>query len=307
MKSDAQLMNPTLSICIPTHNGSKRLPYLFESIRRYLVSTNHIDLEVVISNNASDDHTEEVALTFCNEFPEIVSYYRNSHNIYEKNFILTLRRGKGKYRKLVGDTFYFLDGAIELLIQTIRQLDLQRPSLFLTNGHADGGGFLICNDINKFVETASFWTTWIGFLGIWDSQMDSLSKVELQGEATRIPQTFVTLELAQQGHSILVNQQIMLEIDRAGNPNKLGTTHLMETFGGTYLNLLRELASFGLLEVEVFQNEKIKLLADYVMKKLYYQSEDHDRSVFLREVSNYWTTEEALLAYDLFIFKRIKN
>ncbi len=307
MKSDAQSMKPTLSICIPTYNGSKRLPYLFESIRKYLVSTSHIDLEVTISNNASEDQTEEVALEFRDEFPNIVSYFKNNENITEANFLLTLKRSNGIFRKLVGDTFYFVDGGIEFLIQTLKQLDLRRPNLFLTNGHANGGSFLVCKDINKIVEIASFWTTWIGFLGVWDSQIDSIAEVELKGHATRIPQTFATLELARRRESILINQRIMLEIDRVGNFNKLPTSQLLATFGGTYLNLLRELASFGLLEVEVFQNEKIKLLADYVMKKLYYQSEDHDRSVFLREVSNYWTTEEALLAYDLFIFKRIKN
>ncbi len=52
-------MSIKLSICIPTYNRGKFLPDLFESILSEIDEENRSVIEVVVSDNASGDNTEE--------------------------------------------------------------------------------------------------------------------------------------------------------------------------------------------------------------------------------------------------------
>ncbi|MDQ6982149.1 MAG: glycosyltransferase family 2 protein [Mariprofundus sp.] len=68
--------HPELSICIPTYN---RAPILDETLR-HLAEIDGIRLEVIVSDNASDDLTAEVANKFKDKFCRF-SYHQQSENI----------------------------------------------------------------------------------------------------------------------------------------------------------------------------------------------------------------------------------
>jgi glycosyltransferase involved in cell wall biosynthesis len=84
---------PLVSIGMPIYNGSN---YLREGLTAILSQT-YTNLEIVISDNASTDETEEI----CREFAahdSRVSYYRNEQNIgSHKNFKLVCEMTNGKY------------------------------------------------------------------------------------------------------------------------------------------------------------------------------------------------------------------
>ena len=85
--------NPLVSVAMPVYNGE---PYIADAIRCVLNQTyNH--LELVISDNASTDNTEQICREFAEKDDRVV-YVRNSSNIgAAKNYNQAFRRTSGPY------------------------------------------------------------------------------------------------------------------------------------------------------------------------------------------------------------------
>ena len=98
-------MKPLLSICVPTYN---RCEYLRKSIESIICQPEfqNGEVEIVISDNTSNDGTELLGKEFASKYSNI-RYYKNSENIVDKNFPLALGRGSGVFRKLSNDTFIY--------------------------------------------------------------------------------------------------------------------------------------------------------------------------------------------------------
>lgn len=88
-----------VSIGLPVHNGEQ---FLAGAVRSVLTQ-NHGHLELVISDNASDDGTEEICREFTRSDPR-VRYYRQPENIgLLNNFIRVQELAGGTYFKWIGD------------------------------------------------------------------------------------------------------------------------------------------------------------------------------------------------------------
>ena len=84
-----------LSICIPTCNRGSILDTV---ILNYITNEEFDDsVELVISDNASTDNTEEIVKEIIKKYPsKKISYYKNDENIGAKNFFAVISRAKGK-------------------------------------------------------------------------------------------------------------------------------------------------------------------------------------------------------------------
>jgi len=86
---------PRVSIGLPVYNGEA---YLESTIDAILAQTFR-DFELIISDNASTDRTEEICRAFAERDPR-VAYYRNEENIgAARNFNLTFAHAEGEYFK----------------------------------------------------------------------------------------------------------------------------------------------------------------------------------------------------------------
>ncbi|MDJ0615326.1 MAG: glycosyltransferase family 2 protein [Calothrix sp. MO_192.B10] len=90
---------PMVSFGLPVYNASKvYLTQLLDS----LLAQDIQDIEVVISDNASDNDTQEVCEEYANRDPRI-RYHRNSENIGQvDNFNKVLKLARGKYFRWIG-------------------------------------------------------------------------------------------------------------------------------------------------------------------------------------------------------------
>jgi glycosyltransferase involved in cell wall biosynthesis len=88
-----------VSIGLPVRNGETRIKPVIESV----LAQDHPDLELVISDNASTDGTEEL----CREFARTdsrIRYHRQSTNIgLLNNFIAVIQLARGDYFRWIGD------------------------------------------------------------------------------------------------------------------------------------------------------------------------------------------------------------
>ncbi len=94
-------MNPDLSICIPTFTRARYLEFCLEHLAQ--VATLPIQVEIVVSDNASTDETKAVVQRAAkNGLP--VRYFRQSSNVgAEANMVSALRAARGEFCVYVGD------------------------------------------------------------------------------------------------------------------------------------------------------------------------------------------------------------
>ena len=95
-------MSPILTICIPTFN---RGHYLQECLNSIISSISGFEfcIEILISDNASEDNTIEIVESFQKNYP-LIKLNRNNKNIGgERNFRLLASLAQGKYIWIFGD------------------------------------------------------------------------------------------------------------------------------------------------------------------------------------------------------------
>ena len=88
-----------VSVCLPVRNGAHRL----EKVIRSVLAQNHDNLELVISDNASTDGTEELCRDLARGDARI-TYHRQPENVgLLNNFIAAMRLARGPFFRWVGD------------------------------------------------------------------------------------------------------------------------------------------------------------------------------------------------------------
>lgn len=101
-----------ISICIPTYNRSKFLSELLDSI----IEQDLHDIEVVVSDDASQDNTKEILDHYSNLIP-LFKYIVQPKNIgLDQNFLAVVEEASGEYVWLMGDDDKLEKGGIAKVI-----------------------------------------------------------------------------------------------------------------------------------------------------------------------------------------------
>ena len=117
---------PCVSIGLPVYNGERFLTEAIES----LLSQTYQDFELIISDNASTDRTEEICRKYAAQDPRI-RYSRNAANIGgTNNANLTFELAHGEYFRWAADDDRCAPTLVERLVE---ELD-KRPDV--TNSFA---------------------------------------------------------------------------------------------------------------------------------------------------------------------------
>ncbi len=163
-----------LSLCIPTYNRGTYLEKCLESIVRQV--GNNDEVEIVISDNVSDDKTSEIAVSYATEYSN-VRYFRNDSNIGgDKNFIKVLKLGNGKYLKLLNDYVEFKEGCVLKMLEIVKNHVENKEILFFANGisYLRKKDFYYSKDLDEFLRVCSFHSQWIGTIGFWNDDFKTM-------------------------------------------------------------------------------------------------------------------------------------
>lgn len=271
-----QNKQPLLSICIPTYN---RASYLEGAIQNIITDNAFGDeVEIIISDNASTDNTEEIAKKYTQKHYNI-KYYKNEENIRDKNFMLALQRGNGLYRRLFNDTLRFKEGALQKMLDIIRISPQNRPLFFYQNiTFLNSNTQKKINDQFELIENTSFWTTWIGNFGNWEHIINNIPS----------PNECASLLLTQVDWSF----KIMLEGKQAEiyfndyfesiTPNKKGGYNIFEIFVNNYLLIIRRYINKNL----ILQKEKYRLFRYFLLYWIIILNNPTNNFTF--EKGNFW-------------------
>jgi len=109
---------PLLSICIPTYNREKYLKECIDSIVNQ-DWFNEKEIEIIISDNASTDNTEEVVQSFITKYKNIY-YYKNKVNLWMvKNITMIVEYSKWKYSWILSDDDLLCNNILNIIINNL--------------------------------------------------------------------------------------------------------------------------------------------------------------------------------------------
>lgn len=131
-------IEPLVSVCIPTYNRAQKLQRAVDA----LFSSTYKNLEIIISDNASSDDTENVCLTL-EKLDSRIKYYRHPENRGPTtNFEFARSRATGKYFLWHGDDDYLDPEYINICVTELEK----DSSLVLASGLAayiKGNGMIV--------------------------------------------------------------------------------------------------------------------------------------------------------------------
>lgn len=190
-----------LSICIPTYNRAK---YLKNSIDSIICQKEFLDgyVEIIISDNASTDETEELVRDYIEKFNNVL-YYKNEKNIRDRNFPLALSRGRGLYRRLCNDTLIFKDSALEECCKIIKENIEEKPFIVWTNDALNQNMNLMKTDFKGYVHNVSYWITSIACFGLWAEECKQIEN-DVAGAELYLWQVRKALESAKKKNNVLI-------------------------------------------------------------------------------------------------------
>lgn len=265
-----------LSICIPTYNRADFLKRALHSITCQKVFFNTNLVEIVVSDNASEDNTKQVVFDFIEKYGERIRYFRNDINDQDKNFYDALRQAKGYYAKLCNDTLEFVPGSLDFILSIIKEEQKRRTPLFFTNRALSKN--IYCKNMDDFIKHASYLITWIGGFGLWKGDLKSLNLMK-ESAYSRLPQTVAILSMIKDKPTIVVERKIFNYLRQSVS----GNYNISEIFIVNYLNILQPYRKLYLSDA-VYNQEKYNVLKKHVLKRQFNYKNDfyYDKSSFWR-------------------------
>ena len=192
-----------LSICIPTYN---RAEYLKKSIDSIVNQDEFINkqVEIVITDNASTDNTENIVTDYANRYENII-YYRNEKNIGNDNFPFVLSKGNGILRRLCNDTLCFKQGALKYMCEIVKKYEATKPFIcWLGRGANDIKNL----DFKEGIKEASYWMTSIACFSIWHNECNGI-QTDTYGTEMLLWQVRKTMELCYEKDNMLLINKVL--------------------------------------------------------------------------------------------------
>lgn len=218
------------------------------------------NIEIVISDNASNDETSIIVKKYLCEYPNKIKYNRNQDNLKARNVEIALSLGTGVFRKLANDNILYSEETLSFLIRLVKENSQTRPLLFFPNGSIKMKSSQIeIETVEEFLLTVSYFATWIGAFGMWEEQLEFLY-IFSDYYKTEIPQVKLIYEfLKHNPKSLIVNDVLFIM-----NPIKFKSNYdLFKIFGYNYINILKEFSSN--ISNRYIENEKKRVLFGFIL------------------------------------------
>ncbi|WP_428897642.1 Glycosyltransferase involved in cell wall bisynthesis [Parelusimicrobium proximum] len=303
------MAKPLLSICIPTYNRASFLEIALASLVSQKAFLESDDIEIVISDNASTDGTQQICESYAQKFPSKFLYHRNPENIGgDLNFEKVISLSRGAYAKLTNDYLYATDGALGEMAGFVRDNLAEKPELFFLQGRMNKKDDKhICNNFDEFIDYVSFRTTWIGSFGVWREDFDKIIGFS-RASGELLVQTDVIFRLMASGKKAVVYSKEYLKNIETYNKNQVSWNHFKVSCYN-YLNMLLPYVENGQLSRKTYQSEKKKLLRILIRIYVYKRIDVPEEGEIAKYVLPFYKRDwffYAMLPYAAFSYLRGK-
>ncbi len=257
---------PFLSICIPTYNNEDILCKTLHNITSddYFLSSR--DVEIVVSDDCSTDHTETVVRSFALQYPGLVRYCRTPSRLAQENPCYALQAASGEFLKLLSDSSSIRSGCLGPWTTILKRLGSSRPIVFLVNEAPleHESSLTHGEDLEEFLAAASHRCTDADGFGIWREDLAAMTDVA-RAASSNLFHVDLLLRLLEKKHRSVILRELIL--DRQGIHDQL-TYNVAEVFGANYLALLKYYVDSGALSKRGYDREKRSVLLDHLLPLL---------------------------------------
>lgn len=268
--------SPILSICIPTYNRAEHLKKCIESIVCQEEFTTG-EVEVVVSDNCSNDNTRDVAYEYSNKYKNF-HYFNNAENIRDRNFPLSISRASGIYRKLSNDTMIWHPGSMAYMVHQIKNKINDKPvMIFYPNDEEQS---IKASSLDETLGVIGYYATSISCFGVWADHFcyneNGCDKFLWQTE-------FLLKNIVEKKDSLIITKKLYAINEIKKKDLSYG---LFNVFYNNFLGMVRYWLDRGQVSPKVYEEIRKKLLLTF----------------FSPYVANY-----NIIAKDKYIFSQSEN
>ena len=251
---------PLLSICIPTWNRVKLLSVSLESFLGHFSDlADSSELELIVSDNCSEDDTPDVVNSYIGKGLPI-SYYRHEINKgAAANFLHCMNIAKGKYILLLGDDDILKSGSIKFILDQLRGKDYG-----LVHIH-------VFDDMNMKTKVYNNAEAFLFKLFYWFIFMSgSIFRKDIVDEIE--PQKYVNTHLLQvpyyitsavsKKENLIISDNIM---DGGLDSSNNGGYNFYEVFVQHYLNIWNEFVEKGKIHKYTYEFIKKNIYVNFII------------------------------------------
>ena len=253
---------PLLSICIPTYNRAVILEGSLKSLFDQVHQAGTL-VELIVSDNCSEDDTERVVTSFIQAGMEI-TYYRNETNIgMEKNFIQCFRRAHGKYVLILGDDDYLLESKLQKILFHLQKKDYGLVHLEINRSQSDDTSEF--HDNEEFLKKVSYWSTYISSNIVNSAYTKNFPFEDFLGTYLCITPLYINAAI-KHGKNLLIHERVF-EDGRARDMS--GGYNFFNVFVNNYLYIWKDYLQNQEITLNCYRSIKFDLFSNFIAQKVY--------------------------------------
>jgi len=138
----------------------------------YGQNANQEEWELIVTNNGDNAEFHERMVTYASQHENLI-YKKNNAFLFE-NQIEALRIASGAYLKFMNHRSILEPGAIQWMINVIKENIEDKPILYLSTGALNMGGQKTCTTFDEFVRSLRHYASWTTGVGVWKSDFDKI-------------------------------------------------------------------------------------------------------------------------------------
>lgn len=233
-----------LSLCIPTNGVEEWVFPVLEKI--YMQNVEHTFWEVVVTDNGVNDAFKEKMLSYALQKDNLI-YKRTNAYMFE-NQIEALRLANGEYLKFVNHRSLLEPGAIQWMIDLIKDNMSDRPVIYFSNGVLKMYRQEAMN-FDSFVRKLGQYASWTTGVGVWKNDFEKIPDNHIYNKIS--PHSDVLFSERKKQRYIIDDRIWATEIE--ANHGKKGCYDLYKTFGCEELTITLNLFIDGDISAETFK------------------------------------------------------
>jgi abequosyltransferase len=265
--------DPILSICIPTHNRAEYLDEVLGSITSQTIFIKSYCVQIVISDNASTDHTADVCKKYITKHKDKIVYTLNDNDLGPENIKIVLSKASGKYLKLNNDTFVHKNGSLDFMVENIKNTDLNNKVLIFNFGNKKGDYLL--ESLDEFVKVVDYYITWIAIFGISRNHFTANERYFTSGLLPHVPVLLETVKSCKV--QIVCADDYFSTID----PIKKGGYDVIDVFLVEFSNILRKYLGLNGITKKTFDKLFENTIFKYILPNLINQLKGYNNHKFI--------------------------
>lgn len=237
---------PLLSLCLPTNGISEWVFPVLDSI--YSQKVDNSLFEIIVTDNGQNEEFMDRMLNYEQTHENLVYKKTDVYMFY--NQLEALKLASGQYLKFVNHRTVLVGGALEKMIDIIRENFDTKPIMYFSNGVLKQDYSV--DSFDKYVRVLGEYASWTTGVGIWKSDYDSLP---LDLKIDRIsPHSCILFANRDRDSYKVMNFKYCEEIDQ-GHSQK-GIYDLFKAFGVEELSITQNLYIDGDITASTFKKVK---------------------------------------------------